>query len=170
MNFRSLGHLIGRGILSNLPQIIAAAEELIPQLRQGTEKKLTVTSEMRKSEGVLGDDPNVKAARDLLIDAQVAYLKAMEAAEASASAVGVTIPTPVQVPLRDAAMRVVQEIYAKKGYTAGKEEFGDLDNRLRNGQTLTQIVVNTQDDADRRFPSTVRRTPSEVEALTSPGS
>jgi hypothetical protein len=49
------------------------------------------------------------------------------------------------------AWSVVQQIYADVGHTAGADEQNDLNNRIRDGQTLEEIIANTYDDAQRRF-------------------
>jgi hypothetical protein len=58
----------------------------------------------------------------------------------------------------DYAWSVVQGIYrditTSRGYnfTAGADEQNDLNNRIRNGQSMAEITANTYDDANRRFP------------------
>lgn len=52
---------------------------------------------------------------------------------------------------RQDAVNAVTAIYAEVGHTAGADEFNDMDNRIRNGQTLAELVANTYDDAQRRF-------------------
>ncbi len=58
----------------------------------------------------------------------------------------------------DYAWSVVQGIYreitSSRGYSfsAGSDEQNDLNNRIRNGQSMAEITANTYDDANRRFP------------------
>jgi hypothetical protein len=63
----------------------------------------------------------------------------------------------------DYAWQLVQRIYAEvkaaNGYSdtsIGSGEYDDLQNRIRNGQTIAQITSNTYDDARRRFPVNTR--------------
>lgn len=52
---------------------------------------------------------------------------------------------------QDYAWSVVQRLYADVGHTAGSDELNDLQNRIRNGQSIDAIIANTYDDAQRRF-------------------
>jgi hypothetical protein len=52
---------------------------------------------------------------------------------------------------RDAALNAVRQIYADVGHSIGSDEIYDMDNRIRNGQTMAELVANTYDDATRRF-------------------
>ena len=49
------------------------------------------------------------------------------------------------------AWSVVQRLYADVNHTAGADELNDLQNRIRNGQSIDAIIANTYDDAQRRF-------------------
>lgn len=52
----------------------------------------------------------------------------------------------------DDARRAMERIYSDVGHTAGADELNDLNNRIRGGQSLAEIVANTYDQARRRFP------------------
>jgi len=79
-------------VLRELPQLIEMAERLVPGANKGQDRRVTVASEMVKYEGALALDQRVQAAKRTLIDAQVAYIKAMETAEQTARALGVPLP------------------------------------------------------------------------------
>lgn len=65
---------------------------------------------------------------------------------------GSAIPIDTQAEY-DAALQAAKQIYeARPGGYFGSGELNDLENRIRGGQTLDQIVTNTYDDAMRRFP------------------
>jgi len=81
-------------VLQHLPSILSFAEGLIPGSGTGNEKKLTATTKMVEYEGALALDQRVKDAKSALIDAQVAYLNAMEAAAAEARTLGIVLPVP----------------------------------------------------------------------------
>jgi len=53
----------------------------------------------------------------------------------------------------DDARRAMERIYADVGHTPGADELNDLNNRIRGGQSLAEIVANTYDQAMRRFPA-----------------
>jgi len=82
--------------LQQLPAIIAVVEQLIPGTRKSADKKAAATSEMTKYEGPLALDQRVQAAKSALIDAQVEYLNAMAAAEATAVNLGIPVVPFVQ--------------------------------------------------------------------------
>ena len=66
----------------------------------------------------------------------------------------------------NSARRAVEQIYADAGHTIGAAELNDLNNRIRNGQSLAEIVANTFDDKERRF--TAEDTP-QSRATEAPG-
>ena len=66
----------------------------------------------------------------------------------------------------NSARRAVEQIYADAGHTIGADELNDLNNRIRNGQSLAEIVANTFDDKERRF--TAEDTP-QSRATEAPG-
>jgi len=80
-------------VLQQLPTILQFAEQLFPGAGKGTDKKLTASSQMVQYEGALALDPRVRAAKSVLIDAQVAYANAMDAAHAEATTLGIPIGT-----------------------------------------------------------------------------
>jgi len=82
-------------VLQQLPSILQFAEGLVPGTGKGQEKKLTVTSKMVEYEGALALDQRVKDAKATLIDAQVAYVNAVEAAAKEAQALGIVLPAVV---------------------------------------------------------------------------
>jgi hypothetical protein len=65
---------------------------------------------------------------------------------------GRTIPVNTQQEIDD-ARRAMLRVYADVGHTAGADELNDLENRIRGGQSLAEIVANSYDDARRRFPA-----------------
>lgn len=67
---------------------------------------------------------------------------------------GAAIPIDTQAEY-DAALNAAKQIYeARPGGVFDSGALGDLENRIRGGQTLDSIIQNTYDDAQRRFPST----------------
>ncbi len=78
--------------LTALPTYIETAERVIPGAAQGHERKLLVVSEMAGHEEQLALDARVATAKSAVIDAAVAYLKAMELAGAEAMALGIGAP------------------------------------------------------------------------------
>lgn len=52
---------------------------------------------------------------------------------------------------RDDALRAVTQIYADVGHVLDSGDINDMDNRIRNGQTLAELVANTYDQAQARF-------------------
>lgn len=52
---------------------------------------------------------------------------------------------------RNEALARVQQIYGDVGHALDAGDIADMDNRIRNGQSLTDIVANTYDQAVRRF-------------------
>lgn len=65
---------------------------------------------------------------------------------------GVPIPIDTQAEY-DAALNAAKQIYeARPGGVFDSGALNDLENRIRGGQTLEQIIANTYDDAMRRFP------------------
>lgn len=52
---------------------------------------------------------------------------------------------------RDDALRAVTAIYAEYNHPLDSGDIADMDNRIRNGQTLQELVANTYDQAKRRF-------------------
>ncbi len=78
--------------LAALPAYIETAERVIPGAAQGHERKLLVASEMAGHEEQLALDARVASAKSAVIDAAVAYLKAMEIASAEAMALGIGAP------------------------------------------------------------------------------
>jgi len=85
-------------VLQQLPSILQFAEQLFPGAGKGNDKKLTTSSQMVQFEGALALDPRVRAAKSALIDAQVAYANAMDAAHAEATTLGIPIGTLAHVP------------------------------------------------------------------------
>jgi len=83
---------IGAAVLQHLPALLQFAEQLLPGPGKGSEKKLTVTSKMVEYEGALALDQSVKVAKSTLVDAQVAYLNALETAAAEARQLGIILP------------------------------------------------------------------------------
>jgi hypothetical protein len=65
---------------------------------------------------------------------------------------GQRIPIDTQAEY-DAAWNATQQIYSAVGMTAGSAELNDMENRIRAGQTLDQLVANTRDEAQRRAAS-----------------
>ena len=82
--------------LQQLPAIIAAVEQILPGKGKSADKKAAATSEMTKFEGPLALDQQVKDAKAALIDAQVAYLNAMAAAEKIAKDLNIPVTPFVQ--------------------------------------------------------------------------
>lgn len=82
---------IALAALQQLPTIISFVEQLIPSAGKSADKKQAATAELTKYEGALALDQRVKDAKAALIDAQVEYLNAMDAAEAQARTLGVPI-------------------------------------------------------------------------------
>ena len=62
--------------------------------------------------------------------------------------VRIPIDTPAEY---DDALRAVRQVYADVGHAIGGEEINDMESRIRNGQTLPEVVANAYDDAQRRF-------------------
>jgi hypothetical protein len=70
---------------------------------------------------------------------------------------GQRIDIDTQAEYQD-ALNAVTRIYADVGHAIGSDEINDMENRIRGGQTLAEIVAATYDDARRRF--TVADTPT----------
>jgi len=51
----------------------------------------------------------------------------------------------------DEAKKAAQRIYADAGHTMDEGDWRQLEGRIRNGQSLSEIVANTFDEAKRRF-------------------
>ena len=49
------------------------------------------------------------------------------------------------------ALNAVTAIYAEYGHALDAGDISDMDNRIRNGQTLAELVANTYDQAYKRF-------------------
>ena len=85
-------------VLQQLPSILQFAEQLFPGAGKSVDKKLTASSQMVQYEGALALDPRVREAKSALIDAQVAYANAMDAAHAEATRLGIPIGTLTTAP------------------------------------------------------------------------
>jgi hypothetical protein len=67
---------------------------------------------------------------------------------------GQAIPIDTQAEY-DAVLNACKQVYeARPGGHFDGDALGDMENRIRGGQTLEQIVAAAYDDAARRFPAT----------------